>query len=717
MSTALYVRVSSERQTLAQTLDQQIERLTAYVQAQGEIVCPEQIFRDDGYSGATLNRPGLDRLRDRVKEGTIDRVLMASPDRLARHDVHQMVLLEEFAQAGCGVECLDQPLGQDPQAPLRLHIRGAVAEYERTLIAERMRRGRQRKLPAGGLLPWTIPPYGYRLHPDRPRDPAGVQIEPTEGAMVQEVFARSLEADGTLLGLAKHPLQLGLRSPRGNRRWSAASLHGLLSNPASTGKLSIGRTQARPARLRRSATHPLGKPAYSQDPTPPESWTLVTIIPALVSQEDFDRVQAKLALNKQRASRNNKSHTYLLRALVSCGVCQSACITRTTTHGHRYYVCRCAAQPLYSQRDHRCTARYSPAQQLDELVWHDLCDLLTHPEWIAYALERAHGGHWLPQELQARKEALRKGQMSATNQLERLTEAYLQGVIPLVEYQRRRQELEQKHQALATQEKQLAAQVDRQGQLAEMRLSIQAFCQRVQAGLAQATFAQKRTLVEVLVDRVLVVNGNVEIRYAIPTHPRSETTRFCHVRKDYFHDIIEILHLPDGDGGTMLVIIPPDGGGLGLAPINGDLLRHPMPADRLAEEARGGLLISVGGEEEVNGLSHLIDSAIEVAPLPFDLDVRLIHPPTDPHRPLAAVERGFELGTILHHPTVDGGVVDRHTALLHQLFDMTRAQGIGDIPPHTGQDNILREMGPLEAHHALSPSRLTLGHRGRSYLR
>jgi site-specific DNA recombinase len=94
-------------------------------------------------------------------------------------------------------------------------------------------------------------------------------------------------------------------------------------------------------------------------------------------------------------------------------------------------------------------------QQLDNgLVWHDLCDLLTHPEWIAYALERAHGGHWLPQELQARKEALRKGQLRVTNQLERLTEAYLQGVIPLIEYQRRRQELEQKHQALATQEQQ-----------------------------------------------------------------------------------------------------------------------------------------------------------------------------------------------------------------------------------------------------------------------
>src|SRR5499426_1451421 len=244
MTSAIYVRVSTDRQALAQTIDQQIERLRLHLNSEGQELKAEHIFRDDGYSGATLNRPGLDRLRDRVKEGTIDRVLIASPDRLARNYVHQMVLLEEFAQAGCGVEFLDQPLGQDPQAHLLLQIRGAVAEYERTLIAERMRRGRQRKLQAGVLLPWTIPPYGYRLHPDQPRDPARVRIAPVQAAVVAQMFAWYLEADGTLLGLAKDLLQRRIKSPRGNPRWSAASLHGLLSNPAYTGKLYVDRRRA-----------------------------------------------------------------------------------------------------------------------------------------------------------------------------------------------------------------------------------------------------------------------------------------------------------------------------------------------------------------------------------------------------------------------------------------------------------------------------------------
>ena len=167
-----------------------------------------------------------------------------------------------------GIEFLDQPLGQDPQDHLLLQIRGAVAEYERTFIADRMRRGRQMKLRAGLLLPWTVPPYGYRLHPDRPRDPAGVQIEPTEGAIVQALFVRYLEDGGTLLGLAKDLLQRGMKSPRGNPRWSAASLHGLLSNPAYTGKLYVGRTRAALLVSGAPPRHPLGKPAHSQDAHP-----------------------------------------------------------------------------------------------------------------------------------------------------------------------------------------------------------------------------------------------------------------------------------------------------------------------------------------------------------------------------------------------------------------------------------------------------------------
>jgi site-specific DNA recombinase len=535
MRVAAYVRVSTTRQAQQQTIAQQLDRITAFVRAQGCVLSTDQIYRDDGFSGAVLARPGLDRLRDAVARRELDRVLITAPDRLARNYVQQMVLLEEFGRYGCQVDFLDRPMSDDPHDQLLLQIRGAVAEYERTLIAERMRRGRLSKLHAGLLLPWTRPPYGYRLCPDRPRDPSGVTVDPAEAAVVAELFALYLQPTMSLAGVAKTLQQRGVPTPTGNQRWSGPTIRGILRNPTYTGQVYAQRTRYRPPQIRRSATHPLGRPHGTATPQPPEHWIAVGPVPAIVSQAQFDQVQAKLGRNQSFASRNNTAHRYLLRALVSCGRCLLACTARTVNRRNHYYLCNGKGQTVQSHRDTPCPARYIPAQQLDELVWRDLCDLLTQPAHIAAALNRAQGGAWLPQELQARRENLRKGRTSLQQQLDRLTDAYVRAVIPLEEYERRRHELEQRDQALATQDELLAGEAERHQELAGVATSLAAFCQRTRQGLASATFEQQRQLVMLLIDRVVVTDGEVEIRYVLPTTPASEHIRFCQLRKDYFH--------------------------------------------------------------------------------------------------------------------------------------------------------------------------------------
>src|SRR5215472_12707244 len=302
MKTAIYLRVSTNRQTQAQTIEQQLERLRKHLELQGEARSADNIFRDDGYSGANLNRPGLDRLRDRVKGGILDRVLLTSPDRLARNYVHQMVLIEEWERCGCRVEFLDRPMSQDPHDQLLLQIRGAVAEYERTLIAERMRRGRQAKLRAGTLLPWTTPPFGYRLDPERPRQAAGVRVEPGEAALVAQLFDWYLEPQATICRLARRLTGLGVPAPRGGPRWNVASVRGILRNPSYAGRALSNRTQVAPARGRKSAMLPAG-PGQSHAPRPEEDWITVPV-PPIVSEEAFAQVQAKLDANQQGAARN-----------------------------------------------------------------------------------------------------------------------------------------------------------------------------------------------------------------------------------------------------------------------------------------------------------------------------------------------------------------------------------------------------------------------------
>ncbi|QDD96836.1 recombinase zinc ribbon domain-containing protein [Roseomonas mucosa] len=268
-------------------------------------------------------------------------------------------------------------------------------------------------------------------------------------------------------------------------------------------------------------------------PQPAETWLLVGQVPAVVSQAQFDEVQAKLATNQSFARRNNTAHQYLLRALVNCGHCGLASTARAINGRNFYYLCNGKGHSTFSHRATCCPARHTPARQLDDLVWSDLWAMLAEPEPLARAVARAHGGAWLPQELLARRETLRQGQASLRQQLERLTDAYLRAVIPLDEYERRRRDIEQRVQALAGQEEQLRSDAARQQQLAGIAASLKGFRERVQSSLTQASFEQRRQLVLLLVDRVVVTDAEVEIRYVLPTSPDSEHVRFCHLRKDY----------------------------------------------------------------------------------------------------------------------------------------------------------------------------------------
>ena len=189
-----------------------------------------------------------------------------------------------------------------------------------------------------------------------------------------------------------------------------------------------------------------------------------------------------------------RAHTLVAPSVGSCagllGLWRTTCRGRTTSPASGSYTCRANAHPIQSCRDEKCLARYLPAPPLDALVWRDRCDLLTPPASMAQALPRAHGGHWLPQELQARRAQLDKARLSLDHQLDRLTEAYLEGVIPLAEYQRRRHDLEQRRQTMDTQAQHLEARVDGQAELAMSIASIEDFCPRVCQGLARTTFAE-----------------------------------------------------------------------------------------------------------------------------------------------------------------------------------------------------------------------------------
>ena len=159
---AFYARVSSEQQATAHTIESQTAALSERAQSDGTPVPPERQFVDDGYSGATLIRPALDRLRDLATVGAIDRIYVHSPDRLARNYAYQVLLLDEWRRRGVEPVFLNRPLGQSPEDDLLLQVQGIVAEYERAKIMERSRRGKKHAAQNGSLNVMSNAPFGYR---------------------------------------------------------------------------------------------------------------------------------------------------------------------------------------------------------------------------------------------------------------------------------------------------------------------------------------------------------------------------------------------------------------------------------------------------------------------------------------------------------------------------------------------------------------------------
>lgn len=530
MRAGIYARVSSQREAQDQTIEQQVVRARQYISEHAWELREEQVYRDEGYSGAHLSRPALDRLRDDAAFAQLDVVVITAPDRLARKYLHQAVVLEELDRQGVRVEFVERPMSDDPNDQLLLQIRGAVAEYERTLITERMRRGRLTKLRAGLLVPWTRGHYGYQVDPDRPRDPAGVRLDAAEAAVVQQIFAWYLEPNATLYAVGKQLEQWGVTTPRGRPYWSRCSVRAILQDVTYMGMAYANRYHCLPAKGRRSALLPVG-PGTSYIDKPQEEWIGIAI-PSIITQEEFQLVQEKLAHNQHFAARNTQ-HLFLLRGLVSCGACRLTTGARTTERGDQYYICRGRRDPLRRSQGEPCTMRYIPARQLDELVWSDLCQILLDPVQIASALERAQAGAWLPQELQARQATLQQALSSLERQQERLLTAYLGDVLELPEFERKRRDLAQKQETLRAQQQQLLALVQQRIELGILATSIDAFCQQVRSSLATATFEQKRQLVELLIDHVVVTDEEVEIRYVMPTSEKGARQPFCHLRLDY----------------------------------------------------------------------------------------------------------------------------------------------------------------------------------------
>src|SRR3569833_2867143 len=227
MRAAIYARVSTERQERQQTIGSQLSALRDWADNQGHALAEAHVFRDEGYSGSRLDRPALAALRDAVRDATIDEEAVVSPVRLARKYAYHVLLMEEFRRAGCQVVFLHHPISDNPNDQLLLQIQGAIAEYERAVLAERFRRGKLQKARDGHILSAKAP-YGYRYEPRGEAAPARLVVDEAEAEMVRQLHAR-VTGEGLTVRQCVKRLNAGPWITRsGRRQWAPSVVHHIL---------------------------------------------------------------------------------------------------------------------------------------------------------------------------------------------------------------------------------------------------------------------------------------------------------------------------------------------------------------------------------------------------------------------------------------------------------------------------------------------------------
>ncbi|MBN2002616.1 MAG: recombinase family protein [Anaerolineae bacterium] len=508
----LYARVSTDEQAeKGYSLPTQLEACRNYADNNGFDVLGEI---QDNYSGAKLDRPGLDELRERLKNGDIDAVIVYSADRWTRNLVHSLLLREELQQVNVELHFVNRGKTENtPEGRMMDNIEGVFAEYWREKIIEASRRGKWAKARAGKVVGSGRPLYGYRYE-----DGELVIYEPEANA-VRLMYDLYTVGDGNgplaVYAIAIHmsksgyptPAEsMGLRVPR--RRapgiWGEVIIHKILANETYCG---IWR---------------FGKHIGSNGKKRPVEEQVEVFVPAIVSREIWEAAQERRAYNKKMAARNTKRE-YLLRGHIICGACGSAMVGGA---GIRYLCCRHSNR--YRELEYVCSQKSVKSALVDNIVWRYVLDILTEDaDQFENDLRAAQAAEQeslatTQERLEILDRLLTRCESDAANLVNTLSglvtsgDLTADGVMSKV-IQERAAALDKQHEALVYERTELQETLQNQHFTdADIAAAMQ-FRQDVVTGMKEPTFEDKRAIIEILDIRATVMNGIIRVNCYLKT--------------------------------------------------------------------------------------------------------------------------------------------------------------------------------------------------------
>lgn len=474
---ALYCRVSTDEQAREGiSLDEQQERMKAYCRAMGwgnNFL----IFIDDGYSAKNLERPKLKKLLNDVGKGKISKVLVTKLDRLSRKLKDLLNLIDLFSDHKVSFISIGESFDTNTSpGRLTLQVLGAVAEFERERIRERVVENMQHAAKNGKWL--TQSPYGYDLSDKE------LIINEEEAKIVREVFDLYLQKGLGFYSIAKKLNERGIPSKQ-KKEWSIRSIKLMLTNPAYKGTLVWNRAD---------------RSKQKQVEKDEEEWIVVDHAhPKIVDVDTWELVQR--TINKKKMPSRAKTSPHLLGGLLKCGRCgASMSISWTSSGANRKRVYRCSA----NKNKGTCTGKPYKANDVESWFKQGLLQLSQSIN-ESYVLLLA--GQLISEE----KKEMSQQIQSARSRYKRKVEAYTAGLIELEDLEAEKERMETLIQQ--SENRQATKTINTE----ELEKKVNEKFQTIIDALDTLPIVEAKALIQTLVDKVVVYEEkDIEIVLSIP---------------------------------------------------------------------------------------------------------------------------------------------------------------------------------------------------------
>ena len=519
---AIYARVSSERQKEQETIASQTEALLEHAVQQNWAVPLEWRFLDEGYSGASLVRPGLDSLRDRVAEGQIDTVVVLSPDRLSRKYAYQILLIEELHRHGAELVFVKSPPASTPEERLLTQVQSMIAEYERAQILERTRRGKRHRARQGSVNVLSGAPYGYRYVKKTDSSSAYYEVVESEAAVVRTVFDLFTAKQISIGAITRTLNERGIPTRTGDSRWERSTVWAMLRNPAYVGKACFGKTERKP---RQRITRPLRqKGGYSHrcganQERPREEWIEISV-PPLIDESTFALAAEQLEKNK-RFSQRRTIEPSLLQGVLVCARCGYGLYRSSArTSKRKLYYYRCLGSDAWRRLRHT-VCECAPIRQdyLDTVVWDEIVNLLDDPDLLQAEITRRVEAAKKADPAQQRQQHLERERNRLDKSVERLLTAYQESLLSLDELRKRIDPMRKQLGAVQSELQAMDAAAADQERYLRLVEGLAQFRSRLRSRAETMDIMERQKIVRLLVKEVLVGVDAVTIRHCLPVPP------------------------------------------------------------------------------------------------------------------------------------------------------------------------------------------------------